>query len=428
MKCGLKPMRCCGFDAMPPVSSSNEAVRRPWEIVATGFIALALAFSARAALSLVMPSWQTEFGWSRSAVSAIAAGAMLVMAIVAPFAGNLVDRHGSRLILASGLVAIPAGLLLATLARPGAHEWLLPLGFAGIAAAGFGLVAQHVVAAAIARRFDRQRGLATGIGTAGSTGGQLLLLPVLAAVLEYSGWRTGFVVLALASLALVPLILRLEEGTPTDARNPAPTSSAPLGQRLVLLLKMPAFHALFWSYSICGFTTSGMIETHFLPFASFCGFPPVPSATAFGILSGVNLLGMIGAGALADRLPRPALLAAIYLARAGAFIILLFAPASYPVLVVFAILFGLFDYSTVPVTAGLMADRAGVGAVGLAMGVLSAGHAIGGAAGAFAGGALVDLTGSYSGAWVLCTLLAVAAAGMVVPLRDKLRPHQLVRA
>src|SRR3546814_5863423 len=84
---------------------------------------------------------------------------------------------------------------------------------------------------------------------------------------------------------------------------------------MVLLARSPAFHAIFWSYTICGFTTSGVIETHLMPYAALCGFPPVPSATAYGLLSGVNLIGMIVAGWLSDRVHRPRLLAAIYLIR-----------------------------------------------------------------------------------------------------------------
>lgn len=61
-----------------------------------------------------------------------------------------------------------------------------------------------------------------------------------------------------------------------------------------------------------GFTTTGVIETHLLPFASFCDFPPLPSATAYGLPSLINLVGMIAAGLLADRVNRPALLVAIY--------------------------------------------------------------------------------------------------------------------
>jgi hypothetical protein len=84
------------------------------------------------------------------------------------------------------------------------------------------------------------------------------------------------------------------------------------------LIRAPAFHILFWSFLICGFTTTGVIETHLLPYASFCGFPPLPSASAYGVLSAVNLAGMVLAGYLVDRVHRPLLLASIYLIRAGA--------------------------------------------------------------------------------------------------------------
>jgi len=153
-------------------------------VVILGFLTLAFAFSVRGSLSLVLPAWQAEFGWSRSAISGIAAIALLVMAAVAPFAGHLVDRHGSRPLLVGGLAAIGLGVVMIIRAQPGASSWLLPLGFAGVAAIGFGTIAQHVIAAAIAQRFDRHRGLATGIGTAGSTAGQLLLMPLLAVLMQ----------------------------------------------------------------------------------------------------------------------------------------------------------------------------------------------------------------------------------------------------
>src|SRR5258708_31390681 len=57
-----------------------------WGIVVLGFMTLALAFTVRGSLSLAMPVWQSEFGWSRGFISGIAAVALLVMAVVAPLA------------------------------------------------------------------------------------------------------------------------------------------------------------------------------------------------------------------------------------------------------------------------------------------------------------------------------------------------------
>jgi predicted MFS family arabinose efflux permease len=147
----------------------------------------------------------------------------------------------------------------------------------------------------------------------------------------------------------------------------------------------------------------------------------VPSATAYGVLSALNLAGMIAAGWLSDRVHRPLLLAVIYMARATAFILLLFVADNYPLLIVFAILFGLFDYSTVPVTASYLASRLGVRVLGLSMGLLAAGHAVGGAAGAWAGGVVFDWNGGYGALWIASVALAATAALLVVALGDNER-------
>ena len=182
---------------------------------------------------------------------------------------------------------------------------------------------------------------------------------------------------------------------------------------------MPAFQILFWSYFICGYTTSGVIETHFLPYASFRGFAPIPSATAYGLLSAINLVGMIFAGWLTDRMNRPLLLGGIYVIRGLTFILLLYVGANLETLFLFAVLFGLVDYATVPVTASLVASHIGLRVMGLAFGLISAGHQIGAAFGAYFGGVLFDMYARYDWVWWSSLWLAVLAGLLVVLLRDK---------
>src|SRR4051794_8773055 len=97
-----------------------------------------------------------------------------------------------------------------------------------------------------------------------------------------------------------------------------------------------------------GFTASGLIGAPLLPYAAACGFPPLESATAYGVLSAVNLGGMVLAGWLTDRMSRPMLLAGIYVFRGFAFILLIWAARDIQLLFAFAVLFGLTDYATVP--------------------------------------------------------------------------------
>ena len=89
-----------------------------------------------------------------------------------------------------------------------------------------------------------------------------------------------------AAAALVPITLILIRAR---AKRPgasvARPAAEPLRARLGFLARSPVFHALFWSYVVCGFTTTGVIETHLLPYAAACGFPPLQGATAYGVLS-----------------------------------------------------------------------------------------------------------------------------------------------
>lgn len=396
-------------------NKSASARLAPWLLVAVAFLALALAFSARSALGLAMPVWERELGWPRSFVSFGGALALVVMAVVAPVAGNLVDRYGPRLLLAVGTAVVGLGMALVAGME---GRWLFLVGFSGVAGLGFGMVATHVVATAVARLFERHRGLAIGIATSGATAGQLAVVPLLALLLQWAHWRWSFLALAVGCLALLPCVLLvLRSGRPTTAagRDEAPE---PLRQRLAFLLRSPVFHVLFWSFAICGFTTTGVIETHLLPYAAACGFPPLPSATAYGVLSAVNLAGMVAAGWLTDRVNRPLLLAAIYIARGLSFIVLLYVASDIRLLFVFAVIFGIFDYSTVPPTASLVASHLGLRVMGLAMGLISAGHSLGGAVGAFLGGWLFDLFARYDWVWLLSIVLALLAGLLVLLLRE----------
>jgi MFS family permease len=390
----------------------------PWFLVGFGFLALALSFSARAALGLVMPVWDSELGWSRSFVSGAGAAALIVMAGIAPFAGRLVDRYGPRVALTVGLTALSAGCFMVALTS---NRLVFLVSYSLISAVGFGIVATHVVSTAVARTFRRNQGLAIGAATSGATAGQFVIVPLIAAVLAFAGWRWSFAGLGLASMLLVPVLwwLLATPGPKAGKTKYNPVTDTSLLVDVVTLIKRPAFHALFWSYLLCGYTTTGVIETHFLPYASFCGFAPLPSATAYGVLSAVNMAGMIAAGWLADRMNRPLLLGTIYMLRALTFILLINVGASLETLFIFAALFGAVDYATVPITASLVASHLGLRVMGLAMGMISAGHAIGGAIGAFLGGYLFDIYARYDWIWFSSLGLAVLAGIIVFLLREQ---------
>jgi len=164
--------------------------------VGLSFVVLALAYSARAAFGLVMPVLEQELGWSRSFNSATAATALMMMAILAPLGGRLVDRQGARPVILIGLGALSAGCLLIAATS---HPWAFFLAFGGIAAVGFGLVATHVVSTAVEQEVETNQGFAIGVATSGATGGQFLIVPLFALLMASYSWRWGFAALGLAA-------------------------------------------------------------------------------------------------------------------------------------------------------------------------------------------------------------------------------------
>jgi MFS family permease len=415
--------------------------RQAWLVVGVCFLVLACSFAARSVLGLTMPSLEGELGWSRSLISTGASVALIVMAAVAPIVGALVDRYGARVILSLGLAAIGLGMAGAGIMTEPWHFFLL---FGLLAGVGFGMAANHAVSTIVSRRFERNRGVAVGTATAGSTGGQLIVMPVLAFMLATIDWRWSYFALAAACFALIPLVwtaTRPVPGATRDGDVPGDGEPVRIAARLAAGLDRFAagvkqlatertFLLLLAGFFICGVTTTGVIETHLLPYAAACGFPPLEGATAYGLLSAFNVAGMVLAGWLSDRMHRPLLLGIIYILRGLTFIVLMQIVDDLPLLILFAVAFGLVDYSTLVVTANLVATHIGLRRMGLAMGLLSSSHSVGGAIGAFAGGLLFDLFAKYDWVWLVSILLAILAGLLSWGIResDDRRGHWLGRA
>jgi MFS family permease len=411
---------------------ADSASHRPsgefygWLIVAICFVVLSVSFSARFVLSPAMPYLEADLGWSRSFVSLGGSLALVAMAIVAPIAGNVVDRFGPRMLLAAGLATIGVGMA-ATAAME--VRWQFIVAFSLIAGMGFGMAANHIVSTVVSLQFERNRGLAVGIATSGSTAGLLVLAPLIATMLDEIGWRGSYLVLGAVSLVLIlPILLLIRaRRTPVKGSRPSLAAAESIWWRLGLLLRSPVFHLLFWSFTICGFTTAGVIEGHLIPYAIACGYPPLESATAYGVLSGFNLLGMVLAGWLTDRMHRPLLLGGIYIMRGLSFILLMYIADDPALLFIFAVAFGLFDYSTVPVTASLVASHIGLRIMGLTMGILSAGHSLGAAVGLFLAGRIFDLFQHYSWTWSASLGLALIAGVLCFVIRENRRDGDRAR-
>lgn len=388
-----------------------------WVVVLVCFFALSVVSATRASIGLVTPAIEADLGWSRGFISSVAAYALITMAVAAPFVGNLLDRYGPRMILTVGLAVTASGLISCAFVD---QPWQFMGSFALLAGLGYGTVAKSMVSATVASYFEQNRGLAIGVSAAGSTAGQLALLPALAVAMTAMGWRWGYVYLGIACLILIPFVwIMIGSKKPVLRGGKGGTALGSLSQRLGFIFGNRTFLLLLASYTICGFTTAGVVETHLIPYVQSCGLPITTGAYAYGVLAGFNMVGMALAGYLSDKFHRPTLLAGIYALRGVSFIVLMMVP-SYDVgaLFFFAVMFGIFDYSTIPLTTSLVSTHVGMRVMGLALGLLGAFHAAGAAAGAFLGGILYDLFQRYDWVWVTSISLAMLAALCAIVIRE----------
>ena len=400
--------------------AGQTANRKGWLIVAALFLMLSIIITARNSMGLMMPFWKADMGWSYKFVATASSIMLITMAVIAPIVGTIIDRVGSRMIYAAGMSVIGIVIILCSFMT---EPWQLIVLFSLIGGTAFAAMAPSLVSTTVAQHFTGRIGLATSMATSGSTGGQFALMPLLAFLITVTSWRQSFLMLGIAVLVtavVVFLLIGREAPRPRPAKGTAGSSS--VFTTIKVLSRTPTFWLLGGGFFICGFTTAGVIKVHLIPYAVSCGFPPVQSATAYGVLSLFSLIGMICYGWLSDRFHRPMLLASCYFVRALTFILLMYIAGNTPLLYIFAVLFGIFDYATFPIVASLVSTHIGRHVMGITMGLIFALHSVGGALGSFMGGWLFEAFARYDWVWMVSVGLALFAGFLSVLIKENREP------
>lgn len=391
-----------------------------------GFLALFALFGIRVSFGSYVTPWESEFGSSRTAVTAISLISFISIAIALPLIGRLNDRYGARFVLTSSMFFTGMSLLLCAIAN---HIWQLSFLYGVIASIGFTGGSNVTATAVITRWFKAGRGLAIGITMSGMAFGQLIVAPLSLFLISRYGWRftTGIIGMSLLTV-FMPLMFLFVRSRPEDVDLKAYDASSPAtldnpskplqtppgkgGDSIWSIFRERNFLKLTIPYFVCGFTDAGLIDTHFIPYAEGKGFPVEIIAIAFSIIAVANICGTIGTGYLSDRWHRSRLLALIYSFRALTFLIILAADRPW-LLIIFALAFGITEMSPIVPTSSLCAHLFTKYPIGAIIGFVSLTHQLGGALGSLVPSLFYDLTGSYTPVFFISIALMVAA-GLIV--------------
>ena len=394
---------------------------RGWIVVAICFGVMAFTFGARSSVSMLLPIWQEELDWSGSQAARGASIVLIMMALLSPVAGNLMDRYNARLVIVIGLTALASGIGATSFVTDPVSYYLL---FGVVGGVGWAFVSIPMITAAVSGYFERMRGLAIGIAVSGASGGQLPILSGLGILIAAIGWRASYQFLALVVAALAILVLFWFKPPRGESRSSQPSEVDDLdtlSERIKFLMVNRTFLLLLGAFTLCGFTTAGVIDVYFIPYAISCGFTLVEGSTAYGFHGLGNLAGVVLFSWMADHVHRPRLLASMFFLRAITFVLLLFIEADIGLMFMFAVIFGTLNFATFPVIANIVATHLGVRILGLTLGLLFGGHSLGAAVGVSIGGWMFDQTAKYSWIWLLSIVLA-ALAGVFAILVKETRP------
>jgi len=403
-----------------------------WIIVFVTFLTFLAVQGVRLSFGAFVEPWETDFSMDRGTISLISTLSFITYGLSQPLIGRLVDKLGARLILSFSTFLVGISIFLTSFVT---QPWQLFFLYGIMVSFGVGGASNVAATVVVTNWFNEKRGLAFGIMEAGFGAGQMLLVPGSLMLIHWLNWKMTVVILgAFLVLIVFPIVLLFLRNHPKEK------GLVPIGGEIVeedtvgkkaLNTKASIWNVFlkreFWflilPFAICGFTTTGLMDTHLIPFSHDHGFSTSVTSAAVSILAGFNIIGILLSGFVADRWSSRKMLFLLYGMRAISICILLYSHNS-ALLLIFAVLFGLVDFATVAPTQLLATQYFKEYSIGFILGWLFLSHQIGSALGAYLPGLFYNETGSYNISFYVSIMILVGAAILNLLLPE---PHKIAQ-
>ncbi|HXN12972.1 MAG TPA: MFS transporter [Candidatus Acidoferrales bacterium] len=381
----------------------KEQEQEGWIIVAVLFATLFLIWGPVNASSVFFLPVVKHFGWSRALFSLLAATAPLAAGFCSPAIGSLLDRYGERRIMIAGAAMVALSFLALSRADSPAAFFVIFI-VLGVGITGSTIIPTALV---ITNWFRERRGLALGIAFAGIPLGGTGVTIFASWIVQRSGFRAGYLAMAIPIVVVVIPLLALFMRTAPEAEETRPASGAPEAELSGLEVREALGSRSFWMIAVAEvfFATAGVgLRVHLVPFLTGIGYSPTLAAEILGAMFIFSAIGSSMMGALADRLGGRVTLSLVFFAGAAGIAALL--GASHLIAVgAFVVIFGLVrETHIVPI---VITESLGAKRLGALLGLLALFTTFGFAAGPVIAGRIFDRTGSYTGALLLFVALAI---------------------
>lgn len=383
---------------------------RGWLIAAVMFLSAAVNIGgSQYAFGLFIAPLQETFGWSRTQIS-LSLSFAAVGSVAAPMVGWLMDRYGARPVMTASLLLIGLSFFLRPLMTELWHWYAL----SALQYVGFSGAAGLTTARLVGLWFRRTRGRMMGLTAMGNNFGGLAVPPVVAAVLNATSWRGGYVALGLMIMTVLVLALVVVRERPQDDEPGAsvvgqrdkgsPVSSGVEGWTVGQAVRSRAFYAVALVMLMATFSRITVLP-QLIAHLTGLGLSLAVASLALSVLAGMGMAGKVAFGLLGERLTARRALMVCFAGQAGA--LLLFPHAGLaPVLWVAMPLYGFFLGGFGALFQLVVQETFGLRRYGSLAGLINLTTLVSFSTGPLLAGLSYDLTGSY-------TLAFLAVAGMM---------------
>jgi len=389
-----------------------------WVMVFVTFLTLLAVQGVRLSFGAFVQPWEEEFSMDRGTISLISTLSFIIYGLSQPIIGKLVDKWGARIILSLSTFLVGISIFLTSFVT---QPWQLFFLYGILVSLGVGGASNVAATVIVTNWFNEKRGLALGLMEAGFGAGQMLLVPGSLLLIHWFNWEVTVIILGLfLTLIILPVMLLFLRNNPQEkgllpiggnSKVEYRGEQKDMGEDISIwkVFRQKEFWFLILPFGICGFTTTGLMDTHLIPYSHDHGFSTNVTSAAVSVLAGFNIVGILLSGIVADCWSSKKMLFYLYVMRALSFCILLYSH-NPTLLLIFAILFGLVDFATVAPTQLLATQYFKDYSVGFILGWLFLSHQIGSSLGAYLPGLVYSHVGSYNISFYFSILVLITAS------------------
>lgn len=396
-------------------TDSRGEWRTGWTLVLAAAAGFSFFSVMTGATGVFIKPLSDEFGWSRTLASSGLSIAAVCTLLGSPFAGRMMDRHGTRRIVLPGMLALGLSTAAFSLVNGSVWQWVALWLIYSLVSLATSVTAWT---SAVASVFDKERGLALGLTLSGTALAQGGVPPLATWLIDQVGWRMAFIWLAVGWGAIAWVLcwffFRDAKDRMRQSTQPAATTaaSAPVAAELPGLSIAEAWrNSGLWRIALSTFLlmilTIGLL-IHQVPIMIEAGVTPQNAAWLAGLGGVAGIVGKIVTGVLVDRY-RANWVGGITLGATALAFFLLLDGITSPVLIVVAMLINGYSAGTkLQICSYLVSQYGGLRNFGVIYGTISSLVALGSALGPLLAGIVYDVTGGYS------PFLIAGTAGCIV--------------